>query len=369
MALWRGAQRIGGTDDLAPPPPERIRQRRRARRRWVFAAVITFILVNVLAVGAYANSRFAPDHQRTGTQSSASVPAPVRDGGTVVDLRGGKLDARRMPARTIALTFDDGPDPVWTPKVLDVLSRHHAPATFFVLGAQVSRYPDITRRMVREGHELGIHTFTHPELTNLPTWRRRLEYAQTEAVIGYTTGVTTPLARLPYSSAVDAVDDADWAVVRDSGRRGYVSVFEDTDSQDWARPGPDAIVRNATPEGDRGAIVLLHDSGGDRAQTVAALDRFIPEMQARGYRFTTVSQGLGWPAAAPAGTGDRIQGGLLVWAVRTADATTRGLWLLLIVVGLLTLARTLLLFGVRRRTRPPPARVHLVVGPTGSPSR
>ncbi|WP_406044883.1 bifunctional polysaccharide deacetylase/glycosyltransferase family 2 protein [Micromonospora sp. NBC_00898] len=357
MALWRGGERIGGTDDLAPPPPERIRQRRRARRRWVFAAVITFILVNVLAVGAYANSRFAPDHQRTGTQSSASVPAPVRAGGTVVDLRGGKLDARRMPARTIALTFDDGPDPIWTPKVLDVLSRHHAPATFFVLGSQVSRYPDITRRMVREGHELGIHTFTHPELTNLPTWRRRLEYAQTEAAIGYTTGVTTPLARLPYSSAVDAVDDADWAVVRDSGRRGYVSVFEDTDSQDWARPGPDAIVRNATPKGDRGGIVLLHDSGGDRAQTVAALDRFIPEMQARGYRFTTVSQGLGWPAAAPAGVADRIQGGLLVWAVRIADATVRGLWLLLIAVGLLTLARTLLLFGyavrhARRRRAP-----------------
>ncbi len=345
MALWRGGERIGGTGDLTPSPRESTRRRPSARGRWVFAAVITFILVNVLAVGAYANSRFAPDHQRTGTRSSDSVPAPVRDGGTVVDLRGGTLDARRMPARTIALTFDDGPDPVWTPKVLDVLSRHHAPATFFVLGSQVSRHPDITRRMVREGHELGIHTFTHPELTNLPTWRRRLEYSQTEAVIGYTAGVRAPLARLPYSSAVDAVDDADWAVVRDSGRLGYVSVFEDTDSQDWARPGPDAIVRNATPEGDRGAIVLLHDSGGDRAQTVAALDRFIPEMQARGYRFTTVSQGLGWPAATPAGTGDRIQGGLLVWAVRIADATTRGFWLLLIVVGLLTLARTLLLFG------------------------
>ncbi|WP_319460704.1 bifunctional polysaccharide deacetylase/glycosyltransferase family 2 protein [Micromonospora sp. RTP1Z1] len=357
MALWRGGQRIGGTGDLTPPPPEPTRQRRRARQRWVFAAVATFILVNVLAVGAYANSRFIPDNKRTGPESTASVPAAVRDGGTVVDLRSGKLDARRMPARTIALTFDDGPDPVWTPKVLDVLSRHHAPATFFVIGSQVSRHPDITRRIVREGHELGIHTFTHPELTNLPSWRRRLEYSQTEAVIGYSTGVTTPLARLPYSSGVDAVDDSDWPVVRDSGRQGYVSVFEDTDSQDWARPGPAAIVRNSTPRGDRGAIVLLHDSGGDRAQTVAALDRFIPEMQARGYRFTTVSQGVGWPAAAPAGTADKVQGGLLVWAVRIADATVRGLWLLLIVVGLLTLARTLLLFGyavahARRRRAP-----------------
>ena len=116
-----------------PPPPQRGRQRRRAWRRWVFAAVITFILLNVLAVGAYANSRFTPDHQRAGSvRAAVPVPAAVRDGGTVVDLRGGRLDARRMPARTIALTFDDGPDPMWTPKVLDVLSRHHAPATFFV---------------------------------------------------------------------------------------------------------------------------------------------------------------------------------------------------------------------------------------------
>ncbi|WP_446215014.1 bifunctional polysaccharide deacetylase/glycosyltransferase family 2 protein [Micromonospora sp. IBHARD004] len=354
MALWRGGQRIG---DLDPPPPKNTRQRRRGRQRWMFAAVATFILVNVLAVGAYANSRFTPDNQRTGPESAASVPAAVRDGGTVVDFRSGRLDARRMPARTIALTFDDGPDPVWTPRVLDVLARHHVPATFFVLGSQVSRHPDITRRMIREGHELGIHTFTHPELTDLPSWRRRLEYSQTEAVIGYTTGVGTPLARLPYSSGVDAVDDADWPIVRDAGRWGYVTVFEDTDSQDWARPGPDAIVRNSTPKGDRGAVVLLHDSGGDRAQTVAALDRFIPEMQARGYRFTTVSGGLGWPAAAAASTGDRFQGGLLVWAVRIADATVRGLWLLLIVVGLLTLARTILLFGyavrhARRRRAP-----------------
>ena len=356
MAVWRARRRVGDSH-LTVPPPEETGRRRRARRRWLFAAVATFILLNVLAVGAYANARFTPDNQRRGPAGASSVPAAVRNGGTVVDLRSGRLDARRMPAKTIALTFDDGPDPIWTPKVLDVLSRHHVPATFFVLGSQVSRYPEITRRMVREGHELGIHTFTHPELTNVPSWRRRLEYSQTESVIGYTAGVRAPLARLPYSSAVDAVDDSDWPIIRDSGRWGYVSVFEDTDSRDWARPGTDAIVRNSIPKGDRGAIVLLHDSGGERSQTVAALDRFIPEMQARGYRFTTVSEGMGWPAAAPAGSRDKIQGGLLAWAVRIADGTVRGLWLLLIVVGLLTLARTLLLFGyavrhARRRRAP-----------------
>ncbi|MEH0843317.1 bifunctional polysaccharide deacetylase/glycosyltransferase family 2 protein [Micromonospora sp. CPCC 205711] len=319
----------------------------------------TFILLNLLAVGAYANARFTPDHQSGTPVGTGAVPAVVRDGGTVVDPRGGKLDARRMPARTIALTFDDGPDPTWTPKVLDVLSRHHAPATFFVVGSQVSRHPELAERMAREGHELGIHTFTHPQMADLPSWRRKLEYSQTRAAIEYATGVDTSLARLPYSSGVDSLDDTSWPLVRQSGRWGYVSVFNDTDSQDWARPGPDAIIRNATPEGNRGAVVLMHDSGGDRAQTIAALDRFIPEMQARGYRFTTVSQGLGWPSARAArpDAADQARGALVVWGVRLADGTVHVLWLLLIVVGLLTLARTLLLFGyavahARRRRAP-----------------
>ncbi|MFC4020044.1 bifunctional polysaccharide deacetylase/glycosyltransferase family 2 protein [Micromonospora sp. GCM10011542] len=359
MGLWRGWRPVVDREHVVPRSTATLIQRRGTRRRWVLAAVATFILLNLLAVGAYANSRFTPDHKAAGPAGTEAVPAVVREGGTVVDPRGGRLDARRMPAKTIALTFDDGPDPQWTPKVLDVLARHHTPATFFVVGSQVSRYPELSKRMAREGHELGIHTFTHPELTDLPSWRRKLEYSQTRAAIAYTTGVTTSLARLPYSSGVDAIDDASWPMVRETGRWGYVSVFNDTDSQDWARPGVSAIVRNATPEGDRGAIVLMHDSGGDRSQTVVALDRFIPEMQARGYRFTTVSQGLGWPGggAAQLGTLDETRGALLIWGVRAADATVRVLWLLLIVVGVLTLARTLLLFGyalahARRRRAP-----------------
>ncbi|MGR6320586.1 bifunctional polysaccharide deacetylase/glycosyltransferase family 2 protein [Micromonospora soli] len=356
MGIWRGHQQVAGSDDVASPrrsaltPGER-RQRRRNRRRWMLAAVATFILLNLLAIGAYANARFTPDHRAGGPARTNAVPAAVRDGGTVVDPRNGQLAARRMPARTIALTFDDGPDPRWTPKVLDVLSRHHVPATFFVIGSQVSRYPELAKRMTREGHELGIHTFTHPEMTDLPPWRRKLEYSQTQAAVAYTTGVTTVLARLPYSSGVDSLDDANWRVVQETGRWGYVSVFNDTDSEDWARPGPDTIIRNATPKGNRGAVVLMHDSGGDRSQTIAALDRFIPQMQARGYRFTTISQGLNWsPAdAAQLDTVDKARGALLVWGVHIADATVYLLWLILIVVGLLTLARTLLLFGYALR--------------------
>lgn len=359
MGMRRVGRPVGATGDPLPSTQQDRRQRQSNRRRWLLAAMATFVLLNLLAIDAYANARFTPDHKAGGPASAASVPTVVRDGGTVVDFRGGRLAARSMPPKTIALTFDDGPDPRWTSKVLDVLGRHHAPATFFVVGSQVARYPRLAAQMAREGHELGIHTFTHPALTDLPSWRRKLEYSQTQATIAHATGVRTSLARPPYSSGVDSIDDASWPVVRETGQWGYVSVFNDTDSRDWARSGVESIIRNATPKGNRGAIVLMNDSGGDRSQTVAALDRFIADMRARGYRFTTVSQGLGWPDAGAAhlDTLDEIRGALLVWGVRSAHGTVYLLWLVLVVVGLLTLARTLLLFAyalahARRRRAP-----------------
>jgi cellulose synthase/poly-beta-1,6-N-acetylglucosamine synthase-like glycosyltransferase/peptidoglycan/xylan/chitin deacetylase (PgdA/CDA1 family) len=322
----------------------------------------TFVLVNVLVVGAYVNYRFAPDNEEVATGTDTAVPEAVRDGGPVVDTTKGRVVSQRMPPRTIALTFDDGPDPMWTPQILNVLARYHVRATFFVIGAQVSRHPGLVRDMVRQGHEVGVHTFTHPQLAALAPWRQRLEYAQTEGAIAYAAGVTAPLLRLPYSSGVDSLDKATWATVKQAGRWGFVSVFNDTDSRDWARPGVDAVVRSATPDGNRGAVVLMHDGGGDRAETVAALDRFIPEMRTRGYRFTTVSGGLSGSVAGLSGDrkanpGILVRGAVIVWAVRIADGTLRVLWIMLLVIGALTLARTLLLFGfavrhARRRRRP-----------------
>jgi cellulose synthase/poly-beta-1,6-N-acetylglucosamine synthase-like glycosyltransferase/peptidoglycan/xylan/chitin deacetylase (PgdA/CDA1 family) len=350
MGTWHGRRRVADTGGVALPPRRRI--------RWVVPLAVTFILANLLAIGAYTNSRFAPDNEHAGTGNDAGVPAGVRDGGAVVDTRGERVSSHRMPARTIALTFDDGPDPVWTPRVLDVLAKHRARATFFVVGAQVARHPDLTRRLSREGHELGVHTFTHPELAQLPSWRRQLEYAQTQDAVAYTTGVTAPLVRLPYSSGVDALDGPEWSVSREAGRWGYLPVFNDIDSRDWARPGVASIVRGATPDGDRGAVVLMHDAGGDRAQTVAALDQLIPSLQRRGYRFTTVSEAL--PDLArerDPSQAQVVRGGVLVWGVTIADGALRVLWLLLIVVGVLTLARTLLMFAIalrhaRRRRAP-----------------
>jgi cellulose synthase/poly-beta-1,6-N-acetylglucosamine synthase-like glycosyltransferase/peptidoglycan/xylan/chitin deacetylase (PgdA/CDA1 family) len=355
MGVWRGRRRLADTGALV------VSRTGRGRGRWAAVAAVTFVLLNILAVGAYASSRFAPDNERVGA-GGATVPAAVLEGGAVVDTTGSRVVSHRMPERTIALTFDDGPDPVWTPQIVRVLARHRVPATFFVVGSQVSRHPGVVRDLVRQGHELGIHTFTHPQMPALPAWRQRLEYGQTQDAVAYATRTTTPLVRLPYSSGVDALDDETWSGTRQAGRWGFVSVFEDTDSRDWARPGVPAIVRNATPNDGRGAIVLMHDAGGDRAQTVAALDAFIPQLKERGYRFTTVSGAFGPSVPAlergrEAGTARVVRGAVMVWGIRAADGVVRALWTLLIVAGVLTLLRTLLLFvvaiGHARRRRAP----------------
>jgi cellulose synthase/poly-beta-1,6-N-acetylglucosamine synthase-like glycosyltransferase/peptidoglycan/xylan/chitin deacetylase (PgdA/CDA1 family) len=334
---------------------------------WTVFTMVFVIIASVLLLEAYANARFAPDgsHESGG---QGGVPSAVLNGGPIMNTTDGQFQSYRLPPRTSALTFDDGPDPVWTPKVLAVLREHHVKATFFVVGSQVARYPDLVRQMVADGHEIGVHSFTHPDLKMLSGWRRQLEYAQTQLAITHAAGVRTTLVRFPYSSEAVAVDDAEWTLVREAGRMGYVTVVNDTDSHDWATPGVDAIVANALPHDYSGVISLWHDAGGDRSQTVAALDRFIPEMTARGYRFTTVSEGLNLALAEaatpyrmtwalPTANSERVQAAVLVWGIRIADDVFALLAVLFVVVGVLTFGRTALLFLLagrharRRRAR------------------
>jgi cellulose synthase/poly-beta-1,6-N-acetylglucosamine synthase-like glycosyltransferase/peptidoglycan/xylan/chitin deacetylase (PgdA/CDA1 family) len=321
--------------------------------RVLFALVALLLIATVVIVEVYTDAGFSPDGTNPRESRSGSVPATVRDGGPLIGMTGGRPESRRLPDRTVALTFDDGPDPTWTPKVLDVLAKHHVPATFFVIGSQVARNPGLARRIVAEGHEIGLHTFTHPDLARLPAWRRNLENSQAQQAVAYATGRETSLLRPPYSSTADALTDDDYATVRAVGTEGYLTVLDDLDSQDWKRPGVNRIVANATPRGDEGVVVLFHDAGGDRAQTVAALDRLIPLLQQRGYRFATVT---GQPNPA-AGALEIWRGRALTWGVRGSDAILRLLWLLLIVAGGLIVVRTLILFtfavGHARRRRDP----------------
>jgi len=337
--------------------------------RVALATLLVVLFVGVLVVQAYINSEFKSDHLDSEVGDQDGVPLSIRGGGPVINTTGGQESSSRMPPHTIALTFDDGPDPTWTPEILEVLADNDVHGTFFVIGSEVARHPQLTRAITNGGNELGLHTFTHPNMQRIAPWRRTLELSQTQVAIARATGVHTNLVRFPYSSKADAIDDTNWKLVKDAGRQGYLIVVNDMDSEDWQRPGVGQIIRNASPPGETPAVILFHDAGGDRSQTVAALRRFIPMMKARGYRFTTITEGLNQTIARrneakgakqvpplaenpPAPHSDIWRGGAVIYTVRVADGL---LWLiagLFLVVGALTIGRTgLLLLLASRHAR------------------
>jgi cellulose synthase/poly-beta-1,6-N-acetylglucosamine synthase-like glycosyltransferase/peptidoglycan/xylan/chitin deacetylase (PgdA/CDA1 family) len=365
--LQPSGQALRTAEDVPPPQarkrtPAAGRSRRvMPRPRVMLGSLVLVLFVGVLVVQAYINAEFTNDHVDTPAEDQGTVPPDILTGGPIINTTGGQANSYRLPPKTIALTFDDGPDATWSPKILDVLEEYNAHATFFVVGSQVARHPDVVRDMAAGGHELGVHTFTHPNLIRLAPWRRKLEYAQTQLAIAQAAGVKTSLIRFPYSSKASAIDDVNWPLVKEAGKLGYLVIVNDTDSEDWRRPGVDQIISHATPLGDSSAVMLFHDAGGDRSQTVAALRQFIPMMQARGYRFTTVSEGLNIglaeqstaatglvqnPQAAPA---DVWRGTFLLWTVRIADGTVYLLAGLFILVGALTVGRTALLLLLATR--------------------
>uniref|UniRef100_UPI0017CAA101 bifunctional polysaccharide deacetylase/glycosyltransferase family 2 protein n=1 Tax=Sporichthya sp. TaxID=65475 RepID=UPI0017CAA101 len=278
--------------------------------------------------------------------------ARIPGGGAVVYGGPDGLTSRALPARTVALTFDDGPDPRWTPRVLDVLRRERVPATFFVVGSRVVEHGGIVRRTLAEGHEVGSHTYTHENLATLPAWRSRLELSLDQLALAGAAGINTSLFRPPYSATPDALTDRDVAMLRRVTDAGYVVALSDQDSRDWQRPGVDRIVASATPTGSAGTIVLMHDAGGDRSQTLAALPGIIERYRAAGYEFTTLTGGLGLtPGSADRGvdTMRRWQGDAMVLAVRIADGLAFGITWLLLPLGILSVLRLLLLMAFARK--------------------
>ncbi|WP_189089616.1 glycosyltransferase [Deinococcus ruber] len=194
--------------------------------------------------------------------------------------------------RDIALTFDDGPDPVWTPQVLDILKRAQAPATFFVVGLQAQQFPALLRREVQDGHEIGSHTYTHPNLSMVSHAQVGLELDATQRLIQSILGRGTLLFRPPFAEDVEPATPEQARVLQQASSLGYTTVGMGVDPEDWAKPGTQQIVKSvlAQVQASRGQVVLLHDAGGNRAQTVAALPLIIAELRAHGYHLVTVSQ-------------------------------------------------------------------------------
>ncbi|MEV8230484.1 glycosyltransferase [Streptomyces sp. NPDC079167] len=316
--------------------------RRRLPMRYLLPSLLLVALLAMLMLRGYVHSEILADHRVQPPAPTTQVPDKVIEGGPVIDARaaGEEAETLRIPDHKIVLTFDDGPDPVWTPKVLDELKKHHAHGVFFVTGTMASRYPDLVERMVDEGHEVGLHTFNHPDLSFQSTSRIDWELSQNQLVLAGAAGIRTSLFRPPYSSFSDAMDNKSWPVTQYIGSRGYLTVVNNTDSEDWKRPGVDAIIERATPRHGEGAIILMHDSGGDRSQTVAALGKFLPQMQDRGYDFTNLTSALGAPSAHTPATGFALwKGKAFVGAVGISEHVTGVLVVGLAVIGVLVMVR------------------------------
>ena len=330
----------------------------KVRRRWLPMRYLLPILILVammamLMLRGYVHSEILADHRIQPEASADKVPEKILEGGPVIDTRGGRETSLNVPDHKLVLTFDDGPDPTWTPKVLDVLKKHHAHAVFFVTGTMSSRYPELVERMVDEGHEVGLHTFNHPDLSFQTKSRINWELSQNQLALEGAAGIRTSLFRPPYSSFADAMDNKSWPVTEYIGSQGYITVVNNTDSEDWQKPGVAEIIKRATPKGGKGAIVLMHDSGGDRHQTVEALDKFLPDLQAKGYKFESLTEAIGAPSAHTEVTGvDLWKGKAWVYAVEASDDITGVLVVGLAVIGTLVIARfglMLLLSGIHAR--------------------
>jgi cellulose synthase/poly-beta-1,6-N-acetylglucosamine synthase-like glycosyltransferase/peptidoglycan/xylan/chitin deacetylase (PgdA/CDA1 family) len=322
---------------------------RPARAHWLTLIFVLLTLTAGLVLQGYVGGDVVNAGVVRPPGPAGNVPQAIRDGGPVIGLHAGVLDSASLPPRTAVLSFDDGPDPVWTAQILRVLKRHGVPATFFLLGNQMLRYPDLVRREAAEGHDIGNHSFNHPDPTGLSSKQWRWQLAQAQLALVGSTGRTTALVRPPYSFSPGSLDDAYWDVVREEHAQGYITVLADVDSRDWERPGVERIVQNATPRNGRGALILLHDAGGNRAQTVAALDILILRLQASGYRFTTVSKAFHVASSQVPPPGQLWRGRAIVRATAASGVMASAFRVLFLVAGVLTLARLLLMVLVARR--------------------
>lgn len=197
--------------------------------------------------------------------------------------------------KQIALTFDDGPDAQFTPKILDELKANNVKATFFIVGINGDLNPDLVKRIFNEGHEIGSHTFTHPNVAAISEQQFRLELNATERLIESLTNHRTILFRPPYAEDIEPETPDQVEPLRFTGSLNYYNIGMQIDPNDWRNPGIDEIVKSTVEaaKNNEGKVVLLHDAGGDRSQTIAALPLIIKGLRDAGYEFVPVSALIG----------------------------------------------------------------------------
>jgi cellulose synthase/poly-beta-1,6-N-acetylglucosamine synthase-like glycosyltransferase/peptidoglycan/xylan/chitin deacetylase (PgdA/CDA1 family)/spore germination protein YaaH len=251
--------------------------------------------------------------------------------------------------KVLCLTFDDGPDPRYTPAILDILRSHAVHATFFVIGANADQNIGLVKREYAEGHDIGNHTYTHPNIALVSEERAALELSTTQRIVENALGVSTVLFRPPYNADSQPQTPEEILPVLRAQKAGYVTVGERIDPRDWVKGvTADEIVSEIRGElrsaEDPGHVILFHDAGGDRTATVAALPRVLDGLQSQGYRFVPLSELLGQTRAQlmPAPSGEelrwaRIEGG----AFDSQGAFKKIIGMLFLWAIYLTLARSL----------------------------
>src|SRR5438876_15104 len=255
----------------------------------------------------------------------------------------------------VAITFDDGPDPRWTPKVLDILKAANVKAAFFLVGVNAERYPGLVRRIVNEGHEIGNHTYYHPNLALCWPEHVRLELNATQLLLETITGRATTLFRPPYAADTSPSQLSELTPLQIAQDLNYLVVLENIDPQDWAKPGADIILQRVKQQRRDGSIVLLHDAGGNRSQTVEALPRILDWLHTRGDTVVLLSTLLGTTRDAVMPRLQQSGQSLIRLVSSTGFRLYHGieefLWAFMIVATALVVIRTLVVIWLAYRFR------------------
>lgn len=306
----------------------RHKQSRDPRAHWLLLILVLPAMFAALLFEGWTNHEV----DAATTRSACTSPAPdaVAGGGPVVGINGNGIQTASMPARTVALTFDGGPDPVWTPRLLDLLKQHRARATFFLFGSQAARHPDLVRRIRAEGHEIGSNTYTGGALGEASSVRFSAELDLTQAALAGTTGIRANLLRMPRTTSPDTLCGREWKAARRAAAQGYVLVAADKGSRKPAQGLVRQLSQTATAY--RETEKLLKNPGVDR--------------------FTTVSAGLRLTPYEPVSAVERWRGTALVWATTLGRAFSNAMtWTLGIAGALGVLRLVLLVFFARAHVR------------------
>lgn len=261
-----------------------------------YIILINFIIgINVHAVPVN-NLNYILTHRVLDIKTDASVLESIGDN----EIAYGKTDYNQpyrnvvfytahTTKKLVALTFDDGPDAAFTPKILDILKQNNVKATFFVLGKRAKAHPKIIKRIVCEGHAIGNHSWDHPNLNRLSDKNIYSEIQRTDNTLFYLLGYHPSMVRPPYGNA-------NIRVIKEVGKMGYKIIDWSIDTRDWSGIPPSQITLKIRTKLQPGSIILLHCAGGvgvNLSNTVTALPQIIKELKAQGYKFVRVPELLG----------------------------------------------------------------------------